>query len=601
MRKSKSLAIGTLGMIMVIGTSALAAEGDGGAAKAKPALQAAQPAAAPAAAGKKDGADAGAAKGAAVEYPTIAMRVPLFTPEFAKTPIATVNGEPILLEDEASAISAVHTGKSEQPTAARQNFADVLDRLINITLMVQEAKNIGLDQLPEVKGNIDGFKKGVLKSLLVKERLKDVKADEKAVDKAYAARYREYNIASVRFKKEADAKKMAQELKAGKKFDDLVDAAVKAKLAEGGTAPSFQQAEKLAPQLAEKLSVTKDGGVTPVIPLQGGFAIVKLYGTRLPEDPQSRERVREQVAVIAKQEALHNYQEELIAKYSKVNEKLVDKLDFEAPKPGFEALLKDKRTIATIQGEQPITVGDLAQALKEKFFHGVELAGKEKKLNPAKHDLLRMMLAKRLVGKEALSKGLDKTDEYKEQVRDYSNSIIFGTFVEKVIRPEVKLTEADVRKYHEAHRADYTYPATVKLNGLVFSKESAAQAAVTKLRNGVDFKWLKSTAEAQLPADAPDTIQFDAEPMQVNSLPEDLNKALAGVKSGDARYYNDGAGHFYALQVLEYVPGREMTFDEAKQAIAPKLYNEKLQKNIDEWTKKLRTGSDIKIYADFGK
>ena len=44
------------------------------------------------------------------------------------------------------------------------------------------------------------------------------------------------------------------------------------------------------------------------------------------------------------------------------------------PRMGFEVLLKDKRVVAEIKGEKPITVGELTDYLKQQIYHGVGMA-----------------------------------------------------------------------------------------------------------------------------------------------------------------------------------------------------------------------------------
>jgi len=596
-----------LGILLLAGTSLLAAEQKGPAESVKPAPKESAPAGAKEDV-KKGGKPAGETKAKAegkeqavvAESPTITMKVPLFSPEFAKMPIAVANDEIIPIEEFAGAIAAAHEGKAEQKTPARKNYSEVLNRLINIKLIAQEARNIGLDQLPDTKNLVGTFEKTTLRDLLFREQLKDVKADENEVEKIYRERVKEWKIASVRFTKEDDAKKMEQDLKAGKNFDDLLEKAVKEKLAEGSKEAFYQLARKLQPQVAEALAGMKVGSLSPVIRLESGFTIIRLEDVRFPEDPEAREQARRDVLTKARQKELDKYKNKLFKKYVKINTAFLKKLDFEAPKPGFKNLLKDKRAVAAITGEKPVTVADLAAAVQEKFFHGVDLAIKEKKVNEAKNDLLNQLLQKRVIIKEALAKGIDKSDEYRDRVRDYKESVTFGVFIENVARPEVKVTEDEIKTYYRDHLKEYTYPGMIRINGLAFSTMEGAQASADKLRQGVDFKWLKETTEGQLAKDTPNLMLFEGNLVATTNLPEDLRKILTGVRSGELRLYADGAGHYYSLQIQEFVPPREMPYVEAREPVARKLYDENLKKVIAEWTKKLREASDIKVYADFG-
>ena len=139
------------------------------------------------------------------------------------------------------------------------------------------------------------------------------------------------------------------------------------------------------------------------------------------------------------------YDEGLKAKYAKINEPLLKSLDFDSKEPGFDKLLKDKRAVAEIKGEKPITVGELAEYMKQQLYHGVERAVEAKRLNKKKDLILDEMLNKRVLRKEALRLGLDKTESYKNKVKEYEDSMVFGAFIQKAIVPDIKLKEEDLQ------------------------------------------------------------------------------------------------------------------------------------------------------------
>jgi parvulin-like peptidyl-prolyl isomerase len=543
---------------------------------------------------------------AAAGGPTITMKVPpmkvsLFSPEHANLPLAVVNGDEITISDLTATLGVMHMGKQEEKTEARINLAEVLDRLINIKLMSQEAVNIGLDQMPEIKSKIEVFEKNNLRELLLRHELKDVKADEKEVERKYREAIKEWKIAPLRFAKKVDAQKFVQAVRKGKKFPELAEKAIKEGKAQGAKESAYKQAQGMQPQIAEAVERMKPGSITPVIPVEKGFAVVKLEEVRFPEDPKAKEEAQKAALIDARQKGLKAYKESLYKKYVKIDTKLLKKIDFEARKPGFKSLQKDKRTIAEIKGEAPVTVADLASAINDKFFHGVATPLKEKKVNILKAELLDQILQKRVVLKEALAQGIDKTDEYKKMVSEFKETITFGVFIEKVIRRDVKVTEEELKAYYQEHANDpeFSYPAMVRMNGLAFTTTEAAQASLGKLRQGVDFKWLKSTAEGQVAEGAPNVLQFTGSIVAMTTLPEDLRKLITGARSGEFKLYADAFGHYYAIHILDMIHQKQKPYEEARETIATQIYGKNLKKVVDEWLKKLREAADIKINADF--
>lgn len=521
----------------------------------------------------------------------------LFAPEFAASAVAKVNDEVITGAELNESLSMLHEGmaKGAGSSMKKQDFSEVLNRLINSRVIIQEARNMGLDQLPEIQELIDKNTRKTIREKLMAERVKDVKADEAEIEKEYKASIIEWKLRSLVFKDEAQAKKAAKELKAGKDFGAVYDKAVNGKHAEGTKDPTYVTRASFSPGILKVLLGMKSGKVTPVIPLEAGYLIFKIDDVRSKEDPQMKEKARSQVLTEARLKSLKAYREELIKKHVKEDRKLLDGLDFEAKEPGFEMLLKDTRTIAEIEGMKAVTVSDLAAAIQEKFFHGVESAVTEKKVNKAKQELLLKIYSDRVLEKEALQQGLDKSPDVVKKVADFEASVLFGAFVEKVARPEVRLNADDVQAYYKEHLAEYTYPEMFKIDAMVFSSAKDAEAAVEKLRKGMDFKWFKSNAEGRL-LTAP-KLNFDGSLIVKTQLPEGVQKALTGVKAGEYRRY-DEEREYYVLNILDMVPAREQPLQDVEEDIKKTLYFQKLNKIVEGWAAKLREASDIEIYVD---
>jgi len=392
--------------------------------------------------------------------------------------------------------------------------------------------------------------------------------------------------------KEDDAKKLAAAVKSGKSFDELAKQLVAEKKATGGTSEAVAP-DKLRPEIAGAVRQLKIGAVTEPQKLSSdGFVLVKLEAVRHPEDAAKRQAAVDRALAVEKGLVLRRYYEGLVKQYAKKDDKLLAALDFEAEKPGFDALAKDTRPIVQIQGAAPITVADLAAAIQKKFFHGIEQAAKSKKINREKDDLLSFILAERLFDLEAARAKIADSPEYKTTVTEYTNSLVFGTFVQKVIIPNVKVSEPEIKKYFEQHKSDYTYPAFYKLDGIGFTRAADAQAAVAKLNKGTDLGWIRSNAEGQLNPDD-QTLHFGGTVVS-KALPKDLLPILATTKKGDYRLYSSEGQH-YVVQVVEYTAPSVQKYEEARSDVGQKAYDEKIGRAIEEYAAKLKKAYKPKI------
>jgi hypothetical protein len=93
------------------------------------------------------------------------------------------------------------------------------------------------------------------------------------------------------------------------------------------------------------------GSISPILRIQAGFVMLKIEGVRFPEDPEAKTRAKQEVLRKMQRESLGRYDRALREKYAKVNQEVLKSLDFESKESGFEKLLKDKRVVAEIKGE----------------------------------------------------------------------------------------------------------------------------------------------------------------------------------------------------------------------------------------------------------
>ena len=509
--------------------------------------------------------------------------------------VAIVNDEPITLEEFNQEVSSLKGNKSAEQK--RDAESGLLRRLINTKLIIQEARKIGLDELPEVKNRVDVFSRIALRELLAERQLKDVKADEKEVEKIYRELVKEWKIKSVMFEKEDAAKKMEEEIKGGKSFGEIAEKVVQDGTAKGGEESSYLSRKELLPQVAETVSKMEVGSVSSIIPVGSGFAILKVEDIRYPESQEAREQSKQEALTLKKEGVLKNYNDALIKKYVKWNKRVMDGIDFEAKEPGFQKLLEDQRVIAEIQGEKPITVGELTDHLRQQLYHGVERAIESRKVNEKKVPALDEMLYKRVFRKEALRLGIDKTEVYKNKIKNYENSVIFGAFIQKVVVPDIELKEEELKTYYNDHIKEYTFPEMTKINSLVFRKRELAEKALEKLRKGTDFQWLMENAEGQIDkSNSKDMLSFEGKFLTTKDLPEGVRKSVSGANPGDFRLYESPEGHFYVLAIKDVTPAKPQPYEEAKKKIAKIVFDDKLKEAVEEWAGKLRAVSEVRVY-----
>lgn len=564
--------------------------------KAAPSAPAAAPAKSPGGAAPGEKAASAAKPAAPVETTYAYFKAPLFSEGFSATPVAQVEGETITVAQLTAALAGLHVMQASDDTqAGKRDFGPALDRLINARLLIVEAREMGIDELPEFRDAVKEFERNAGQEILKERVIKDVKADPAKLERVYKDMVREWKVRSVLIYQEANAKAFQAGLKAGKSFDALAKQAVADKKGEWTDKAEFLPRAKMLPQILAALGGVEAGKVSPPAKVDEGWAIMEVQDVRYPEDPAARAQAEKVVRSEAQKKALQDYYVALVKKYAKINKKLLEAVDFDAPRPGLAALQKDRRVLASFTGgEKPITVGDLADTLAEGFFHGTERAAKGKKINLKKLDAFDGLLSRKVVPLEASAQRVQDTADFGRKVSDFESNLLFTRFIEKVIVPELKIDEPAVKKYWEAHKSDYTYPAFWRLESLAFKDAKSAQGAIDKLRSGTDFKWLNANAEGQL---KPGERKVPLGGVLADSaLPKDVAAALRGAKKGDLRLYASPESQYYAVHVVDYTPPSDQPFEEVREAVTQRLYLDSLGKAIEDWAGKLRKLRKVEVF-----
>lgn len=574
------------GMLLIVSTTVIAADQEPKKEDAKPSVT--------------TQAEAVAATPKTEDESQIGVKFPVFSPMFDKTPLATVNDEPILLEEMKTALAGLHQQQqtAEGKSGIKKDYLKILNRLINTRLILAEATTMGIEETPEVKTAIDAYKMDHLRDMLKVQQLKGVKPESKLVEQFYKDEVKEWKIRSVKLDKKEDAEALVKQVSAGGKFDELADKLIDSKKAEGVKEGQYIQPKALLPYVANAVSVLKVGGVTPVIPVGPAFTVIRLEDVRYPAgDAQAQETAEQRALEIRQTEILTRYNKQLAKKYATVNEKLLKQLDFEAAKPGFKQLLKDKRVVVKMKGSEAITVADLADALAARFYHGVDEAIKQKEVNRVKRVALDNLIYRVAFITEAKNEGIDKSPEYKHDVNEYTNSIVFGQFISTVVAPDVKITDDDIAVYYKEHLSDYTIPAMVKVQGLVFQKKNAAEENMEKLKKGIDFDWVKNNAEGQVDkAQSEHLLEFSGKLLSINTMPDGIRETVKDAREEDVRLYASPEGYFYVLQVKKVVPATHSPLDKERKRIFNEMFATKLNKTVDDWSEKLKKAYPVKIF-----
>lgn len=516
--------------------------------------------------------------------------------------VASVNGAPITLDEYLAELAGLHAGVEEHGAVVpRRDPAALLARLIDLRLLLDEAAHIGLDELPSFQSALESSRRDVLRAAVLDRAVRDLPAPDPAeVERRYREKVLEIEVASVIFRSapEAEAFRAALAQGAPDGFLEAGRGAVAAGRAEKVEEPSFLKVAEMLPGVAQTIEPLQPGEVAPVVPAGERFAVIRLLGRRVPDVPATREEVQAEIAAAARGAALRTWVERLRQRRVKEDAAVLADLDFDAEAGDFERFLRDDRPVARIRGAEPIRVRDLAAALKQRFFHGVEQAGERGRLAQARDGALERLATEAAIQQEGRELGLDRSPEFVARLAETRGQLLFGLFLEKVVEPSLRMTDEEIRAAYARNVAQYTTPEMIRVESLAFATGASGRQALERLQAGADLGWMRTHADERVDAESlPAELRFDGRLAVRDSLPAEVRQALEGAGAGAFRLFVEPSGRSHVLAVRHLEPPRPAPLEEVHQDVARRLLDEKRNQAVAEWATKLRQVSEVKLFV----
>lgn len=536
------------------------------------------------------------------------LQVPLFSEKYAKLPVATVNDEPITLQEFARELATMHNSMTETETPGSQSFAKLLDRQIAIKLVKQEALNIGFDRTPEVQSQIESFALRTMIQQLVTNQIKDLQVTSTEVEELYQQMAIEAKLLTYRFFEQADAETVLAGYQSGENFKKLADKMISAAKAEGGEEADYAKLNDLFPAAATAVYAMKNGDVSQVFKADKGYILFQLEDRRVYEDPEVRLVAANRLLQQQSNKKQLDYLESLEKKYATFNKDAENALDFAKlmeKNPAakgtevFAQLSKDQRPLVTISNGREtvkITVAEIAKKLESSMYHGMDRVIDAKTLDSQKETTIWNQVVAVCGRMEAQAQGIDKSEVYLKKLQNFEDRVLFDTFMAKAVVPGIKVPEEDVKKYYFNHLEDYASPLMLKMKSLVFTDEPAAEEALKKLQAGSDFKWVSANTTGLADTDNKDILNLGDRLLAATALPADLQKEVADARPGDIFFYAGPGKLYYTLVVESAFPPKAKTYEEVRQEVGKIIYAQKINEALADWVSKLKEAYETKVY-----
>ncbi len=227
-----------------------------------------------------------------------------------------------------------------------------------------------------------------------------------------------------------------------------------------------------------------------------------------------------------------------------------------------------------------------------------------------KKEFLDNLVRFEVLAKEADRQGLAKDPDVQLTLR----KIMVQKLVQKNFQDQdgaKDVPEAELTKYYDDHKSDYSRPKRVRLSAIVLAapagspdrakkaklaKEALARVKAEEKKNPLAFQ----QAVTQYSDDAASKaaggdLQFKSQEELTKAFSKELADGVFALKVGDTSNVIETPQGFYVVKVTGQQEELNRTLDQVKPQIASKLYREKKTKEFDEWLKRLKDEAKVTV------
>jgi peptidyl-prolyl cis-trans isomerase SurA len=182
-----------------------------------------------------------------------------------------------------------------------------------------------------------------------------------------------------------------------------------------------------------------------------------------------------------------------------------------------------------------------------------------------------------------------------ELKRNIERSVLRRQLLSRELEAKIAVSEAEVRAYYEAHRADYDRPGSLHLQEIVVKTQSGSMALardlVRRARAGEDFAELARTYSSSPTKSA----GGDLGRISKGDLTPDIEKTAFALPAAGVSEPLPTSDGFRILKVVEKTEGGQVPFEDVKAEIQKRLSADKTAREYEAYLEGLRKDAVIDI------
>ena len=509
-------------------------------------------------------------------------------PEF----VAIVNGEKLFVEDVESVLNRIHQDVAAQDRSGF-DLEQMLFRLINDTLLAQEARALGLDREEEIQASAARLRESLAARRLEREEIfSKIVIDEERLEKLYDELFETATLRIVTRRDRDEAEAILERIRTGEDLETIArDESQDPYSGRGGLMNKVPRIDFPA-ELAEAAFAMESGQTGGPVTTGYGWTVFQVEAIE-PADPELFTRRRRDVRDVIGFRQRQALRTELLARLREkhevvLNEEVYDAIRAEKMPDGrLLPTIDDSEAVVVEAGGRKITAARYGMALASRWG-GIASEEAAEAIKPL---LLDNLTVDELITAEALARGYDRGPSVDRQIHALETRLLVKRFLEEVVVPQVDPTKDEIASYFESNKERFKRPPRLFVSQLTVESEEEAERLAALVRGGTDFGWLAQRNSLDKFGEAGGKVGWISASTGIRGFAEELKSAetgdLFGPKGAQDRWT---LVHVSAVEDQGYYD-----LDEVSGNVRSALESARYLQLIDEYINRLRERSEIVV------
>lgn len=255
-----------------------------------------------------------------------------------------------------------------------------------------------------------------------------------------------------------------------------------------------------------------------------------------------------------------------------------------------EAAVTDEKVVAVV-GDEKITPEEFNKIVSELPEQYRSMASEDPK------QALEMIIEQKLLLKEAKSRDLDKSEDFKKRLDYVTEQILIQELLSNEIQQKASVNEEEAKQYYESHKSEFEEPEKIRASHILVDTEKEAKDILKQLKKGADFEALAKEKSKCPSKEQGGDLGFFTRGKMVKEFDDAAFSFEPGQMSGVVKTQFG----YHIIKVVAKRPAGAKDYDEVKDSLKQILAIRKQQQTVNDLVQSLKNATKITINEELLK